>query len=152
MRLELELRDRPVRAGAVEQVEEVRDPFRRGAEALQPLVRPRRIGAAGELRQHRLAEEQRDVQLVAVLRDQERLVGAGLGREPVPQRRSNQVVPRLRRFLHAMRRHEEPLQLGQRIERLHWTNRPLGTARTAGTPLLDSNVASRGLPVVIHFS
>ena len=65
LRLQLELRDLAALAGPVRDVKEVRDPLGSGAEGGEPLLRPWVRGRPRELRQHRIIEEEGDVQLFA---------------------------------------------------------------------------------------
>src|SRR5207248_857805 len=150
--LELELRHGAMRPCAMQKVEEVRHALSRRAEPAQPLVRPWCIAAPRELLQYRLAQEEADVQLVSVFADEQRLVGAGAGREIFADHAPDQIVARLSGLVDAMYGHQELLELRERVERAHCANRPLGTARTAGTPCSERSVAIRTLPVFIHFS
>src|ERR1041384_526176 len=113
----------------------MRDAFGGGAEAREPLPRPRGARRARDLRQHLLVEVEPDAQLRSVLRDQQHFVArARLGDE------------KLRHVLglHSMDRLKKLLQLQQRR---HWTNPLRGT-----TPCRTSTVASRSLPVFMKRS
>src|SRR5205814_360511 len=95
LRFDLELRDGTTRPRAVQYVKEVGDALGRRAEPAQSLARPRRVGSSRQLRKDRLAEKQTDMQLVAVFGDEQRLVGAHVRRQPLPERGANEIIASL---------------------------------------------------------
>src|SRR5207237_5992587 len=110
LRLELELRHLPALTGPVRDVEEMRHTFRRRAEALQPLLRPGIPGGTAEMREHRLVEEESDMQLFAALAEQEGFMWAGEGGVPLAEGAIDQEIAHGRR-LDAMDGMQELLQL-----------------------------------------
>ena len=128
------------------EIEEVRDTFGRGAEPLQPLVRPGRGGGARELRQHAFVEEEPHVQLLAVLAQEQRLVRARPRRVPFAERAVDEEIA-YRRCLDAMDRLQELLELREPEQGAHCTKPFRGI-----TPWRTSSVARRSLPVFIQRS
>src|SRR5437016_869261 len=104
-------------------------------------MRPRTVGRSAELLQHRLVEKERDVQLLTVLAQEQRLVRAGQGRVPVAESGADEEVAH-GPDLDSMDRLQELLQLRQPPQPPHCTNPLRGT-----TPWRSSTDASRSLPV-----
>src|SRR5207248_5184137 len=141
LRLQLELRNLSPLPRALSDIEEVRHALGRGAKPHESFLRPRIRDGPRELRQDRVIEKERDVELLAVLAQEQRLVRAGARRVPFAERTVDEEVAH-RRGLHTVDRLKELLELRKPAQRLHCTNPRRGT-----TPWLTNMPASRSLPV-----